>query len=62
MASGIADDLMSTLLIASPIPVLIIPAMNSNMYENSIVQRNRDILEEKGIEIMEPETGKLACG
>lgn len=62
MASGIADDLMSTLLIASPIQVLVVPAMNSNMYENPIVQRNRDILEERGIEIMEPEEGKLACG
>lgn len=62
MASGIADDLMSTLLIASPIPVLIVPAMNSLMYENPILQRNRGILEERGIEIMEPEIGKLACG
>ncbi|MEK6692411.1 MAG: bifunctional phosphopantothenoylcysteine decarboxylase/phosphopantothenate--cysteine ligase CoaBC [Nitrospirota bacterium] len=62
MASGVADDLMSTLLVASPVPVLIVPAMNSNMYENPVVQRNRDILEERGIEIMEPETGKLACG
>lgn len=62
MASGIADDLMSTLLIASPIPILIVPAMNNWMYENPIVQRNRDLLEEKGIEIMEPERGELACG
>ncbi len=62
MASGVADDLMSTLLVASPVPVLVVPAMNSNMYENPVVQRNRDILEERGIEIMEPETGKLACG
>lgn len=61
-ASGIADDLMSTLLIASPIPVLIVPAMNSYMYENPVLQRNKDILEERGIEIMEPETGELACG
>jgi phosphopantothenoylcysteine decarboxylase/phosphopantothenate--cysteine ligase len=62
MASGVADDLMSTLFIASLIPVLVVPAMNSNMYENPILQRNRDILEERGIEIMEPATGKLACG
>jgi len=62
MASGIADDLMSTLLIASPIPVLMVPAMNSWIYDNPIVQRNMDLLEEKGVEIMEPESGKLACG
>lgn len=62
MASGVADDLMSTLLVASTVPVLIVPAMNSNMYENPVVQRNRDVLEERGIEIIEPETGRLACG
>lgn len=62
MASGIADDLMSTLLIASPKPILIVPAMNRWMYVNPILQRNKDILEEKGIEIMEPDRGELACG
>ncbi|MBI5199625.1 MAG: bifunctional phosphopantothenoylcysteine decarboxylase/phosphopantothenate--cysteine ligase CoaBC [Nitrospirae bacterium] len=62
MASGIADDLMSTLLMASPIPVLMVPAMNNWMYENPILQRNKEILEEKGIEVLEPELGDLACG
>lgn len=62
MASGIADDLMSTLLMASPVPVLMVPAMNNWMYENPILQRNKEILEEKGIEVLEPESGDLACG
>lgn len=62
MASGIADDLMSTLLMASPVPALIIPAMNRWMYENPVLQRNIDLLKEREIEIMEPDTGFLACG
>jgi phosphopantothenoylcysteine decarboxylase/phosphopantothenate--cysteine ligase len=62
MASGIADDLMSTLLVASPMPVLLVPAMNSWMYINPILQRNKEVLEDKGVEVMEPDVGDLACG
>lgn len=62
MASAVADDLLSTLLIASSSPVLAVPSMNRFMYENPILQSNKAMLEEKGIEFLEPDIGKLACG
>ncbi|OQY13170.1 MAG: bifunctional 4'-phosphopantothenoylcysteine decarboxylase/phosphopantothenoylcysteine synthetase [Desulfobacteraceae bacterium 4572_19] len=61
-AQGIADDALSTLILAVKVPVIICPSMNSGMYENRAVQRNLDILEEDGFRIVEPESGKLACG
>lgn len=62
IANGIADDMLSTTVMAAKCPVLIAPAMNNNMYDNKIVQRNIRTLEEYGYEIILPATGYLACG
>lgn len=61
IASGIADDMLSTTVMATTAPVVIVPAMNTNMYENPIVQRNIRILSDAGYTVMEPEEGHLAC-
>ena len=62
MAHGIADDMLTTTVMATKGKVLIAPAMNTNMYENPIVQRNISILKELGYNFVEPESGRLACG
>jgi len=62
LAHGIADDMLSTTALATRCPALIAPAMNSNMYDNSVVQANIDILKKRGFEFIEPEYGMLACG
>lgn len=62
IASGIADDLLSTTIMATIAPVCFVPAMNIHMYENSIVQENIEKLKKHGYFFMEPEFGKLACG
>ncbi len=62
MAGGIADDLLSTLILAATSPILVAPAMNPNMYENPIVQSNLKRLKELGYGIIEPEEGMTACG
>ncbi|MGX4598748.1 bifunctional phosphopantothenoylcysteine decarboxylase/phosphopantothenate--cysteine ligase CoaBC [Faecalimicrobium sp. JNUCC 81] len=62
MANGIADDMLTTTVMATKGKILIAPAMNTNMYENPIVQRNIRILKELGYEFVEPESGRLACG
>ncbi|MBT4333736.1 MAG: bifunctional phosphopantothenoylcysteine decarboxylase/phosphopantothenate--cysteine ligase CoaBC, partial [Candidatus Cloacimonetes bacterium] len=61
-ASGIADDLLSTTIMATTAPVLFVPAMNIHMYENPIVQENITKLTNYGYFFMEPEFGILACG
>ena len=61
IAGGIADDLLSTIVTASKAPVLICPAMNENMYENRIVQKNLADLASLGYLIMAPGYGPLAC-
>ena len=61
-AGGIADDSLSTLFLSMQAPVLIAPAMNPVMYANPFVQRNLRLLEEKGIDSIEPATGEVACG
>lgn len=61
-AHGIADDLLSTTLLAATCPVLLCPAMNTGMYQNPIVQANINRLKELGYYIIEPATGWLACG
>lgn len=61
-ANGIADDMVSSTLIASNKPILMIPAMSSVMYENAIVQNNIKKLKEYGVIFLEPEVGMLACG
>jgi phosphopantothenoylcysteine decarboxylase/phosphopantothenate--cysteine ligase len=58
---GIADDLLSTVFMAFPGPVVIAPAMNTQMYANAAVQDNLAKLRERGVFIVEPEEGSLAC-
>lgn len=60
-ASGIADDMLSTLLLSTKAKKIVVPAMNSNMYLNSITQRNINTLKNNGFFVMEPDYGKLAC-
>ena len=62
LAHGIADDMLTTTLLACRCPVLISPAMNTAMYENRIVQDNLHRLQEFGMEVIEPASGYLACG
>jgi phosphopantothenoylcysteine decarboxylase/phosphopantothenate--cysteine ligase len=62
VASGIADDLLSTTIMATTAPVCFVPAMNIHMYENPIVRENISKLTAFGYFFMEPEYGKLACG
>ena len=61
MAHGIADDALTTMLMAVTSPKVVCPSMNTHMYENLAVQRNLDILEGDGVLIVEPGTGELAC-
>ena len=62
VASGIADDMLSTTIMATKAPVIFAPAMNNGMYENPIVQNNLEKLKNYGYKIIEPATGHLACG
>jgi len=62
IANGIADDLLTTTILATKSKKLVVPAMNVNMYENPILQANLLRLKEYGFVIMEPEEGLLACG
>lgn len=61
-AHGIADDMLTTTLLACECPKIIAPAMNTRMYQNPIVQDNMKILESYGMEVITPATGYLACG
>lgn len=64
LANGIADDLLSTVALAvkPEVPKLIAPAMNTNMYQNPIHQRNLAFLKENGYQEIEPRESLLACG
>lgn len=62
MAHGIADDLLSTLLLVEPEKVLLAPAMNVSMWKNPVVQENLQILKQRGVRVIPPSSGKLACG
>jgi phosphopantothenoylcysteine decarboxylase/phosphopantothenate--cysteine ligase len=61
-AHGIADDFLTTLYLATTAPVLVAPAMNVNMWEHPATQANLEILRQRGVRIIEPGTGELACG
>jgi len=61
IASGIADDLLTTVVMAAQSPVMIAPSMNSHMYENPVVQENIGKLKGLGYNFVEPEVGELAC-
>ncbi len=62
VANGIADDMLSTTIMATKAKVIFAPAMNTNMYENPIVQENIVKLKSLGYEFIEPDSGRLACG
>ena len=62
LAHGLADDMLTTTLLAGRCPKLIAPAMNTRMYENPVTQDNMDILRKYGFRIIEPAVGHLACG
>jgi phosphopantothenoylcysteine decarboxylase/phosphopantothenate--cysteine ligase len=62
MAHGIADDLLSSVLLATRVPVTVAPAMNDGMWDNPATQSNLATLKNRGITIVEPDTGELACG
>ncbi|MEO0440862.1 MAG: bifunctional phosphopantothenoylcysteine decarboxylase/phosphopantothenate synthase [Pseudomonadota bacterium] len=62
MAGGIADDLATTLLLATDTPVMAVPAMNVRMWEHAATQRNLEQLKTDGIAIMPPDEGDMACG
>lgn len=61
MANGIADDMLTTTALACKCRKIVVPAMNTNMYDNPVVQHNLDKLREFGMEVVEPATGVLAC-
>lgn len=61
-ANGIADDMLSSTIIAATAPILFAPAMNEYMYKNKIVQNNISKLKDYGYNFIEPQTGHLACG
>jgi phosphopantothenoylcysteine decarboxylase / phosphopantothenate---cysteine ligase len=62
LAHGLADDLVSTVLLATRAPVLLAPAMNVNMWSHPATQTNLAILRSRGVELIGPEAGELACG
>ncbi len=62
MTHGLADDLLSTAVLANTAPVLVVPSMNTNMFENLVVQNNIQSLRQRGYHFMDPDSGMLACG
>jgi len=61
-AHGIADDFLTTMYLATRAPVLLAPAMNVNMWEHPATQANLEILKQRGVRVIEPGSGALACG
>ena len=61
-AGGIADDMVTTLLLAAPCPVLMAPAMNDNMWNHPATRANHELLQERGVNFIGPGSGWLACG
>src|SRR6188474_2020548 len=62
MAAGIADDLGTTLILATDKPVLVVPAMNVKMWQHAATQRNIEWLRHAGVHVMRPDEGEMACG
>ena len=62
LAHGLADDMLTTTVLACKCPKLIAPAMNTNMYENPVTQDNLEILKKYGWQVITPASGRLACG
>ncbi|MFZ3211665.1 MAG: bifunctional phosphopantothenoylcysteine decarboxylase/phosphopantothenate--cysteine ligase CoaBC, partial [Terriglobales bacterium] len=61
-AQGIANDFLSTLYLATTAPVVVAPAMNVNMWEHPATRANVEILKQRGVRVVEPDAGYLACG
>jgi len=61
-AHGISDDFLTTMYLATAVPVLVAPAMNVNMWNHPATQANLDVLRQRGVRVIEPGTGDLACG
>jgi len=61
-ANGIAEDFLSTLYLATKAPIVVAPAMNVNMWDHAATQRNLAILRERGVHVVDPDEGYLACG
>jgi phosphopantothenoylcysteine decarboxylase/phosphopantothenate--cysteine ligase len=61
-AHGIADDFLTTMYLATRAPVLVAPAMNVNMWDHPATQANLELLRQRGVRVIDPETGSLACG
>ena len=62
MAAGIADDLATTLILATDKPVMVVPAMNVRMWQHEATQRNLEWLRQAGVEVIDPDSGPMACG
>ena len=62
MAAGIADDLATTMLLATDKPVMAVPAMNVRMWQHAATMRNVETLREAGVDVMQPDEGSMACG
>ena len=62
IAHGMADDMLTTTFLACRCPKIIVPAMNTAMYENAVTQNNLEALRKYGMEIIDPASGRLACG
>jgi phosphopantothenoylcysteine decarboxylase / phosphopantothenate---cysteine ligase len=62
VAGGLGDDLLTTIIIAATKPIVVCPAMNCDMYENPVVQENLTRLRARGMWVLEPDAGPLACG
>ena len=62
MAHGLADDLLSSTLLATRSPVFVAPAMNDGMWDNPATQANLEILKSRGVRFIDPDSGELACG
>jgi phosphopantothenoylcysteine decarboxylase/phosphopantothenate--cysteine ligase len=62
LAAGLADDLLSTLCLAAQCPLVVAPSMNDRMYVSGAVQANLGLLRRRGVVVIEPESGRLACG
>jgi len=62
LAAGVADDFLTTLYLATKAPVMVAPAMNVNMWEHPATQANLAVLRERGVRVVEPDEGYLACG
>ena len=62
VAAGMANDLVTTICLATPAPVAVVPAMNQQMYRNAATQHNLDVLAQRGMMIWGPDSGSQACG